>query len=279
MQDIEIIVPKPDIPTNVQKYVPQYGEDKVIKKHIDAGIPLCAIGPKGTGKTLSFASVAQEEKVPLIQFDCSESTKRGDLIGRFVLIGSEVKFQLGALPTALATAQSEGACILVLEELTALPPQQQKMLNQILDWRKHVYIPEIGKTFHSNGGKLLVAATTNPSTYAAVFELNEDLKSRLSILRYNYPKESVEMEIIKASVSPVIEEEAKNLITLARESREAVKEGRVDYALSPRDVCLTLQARNAYNNLKGAIKTTILNKYESQAEIDFMSQRIHSIFP
>ncbi|MEM2498282.1 MAG: MoxR family ATPase [Candidatus Nezhaarchaeales archaeon] len=112
-------------------YIPQREELRIIQAHLANGIPLLFVGPKGTGKTLAFAYFAFVTRTPIIQFDCSEGTKRLDLIGRFILQGDQVKYVLGALPTAISIANEVGKAILVLEEINALTPQMQKVLNQI----------------------------------------------------------------------------------------------------------------------------------------------------
>ena len=161
----------------------------------DNPTPLCFVGPKGTGKTLVIAHFAAENNIPLIQYDCSENTRKGDLIGRYVLRGDETAYQLGVLPTAIEIANEVKTCILVLEELNALAPNMQKQLNQLLDWRRHVFADN-GKTYRLNkGAKLLVCATMNPSTYGGVFELNEDLISRWGQVWVDYPTQKEEQSI------------------------------------------------------------------------------------
>ena len=110
----------------------------------DNPIPLCFVGPKGTGKTLVIAHFAAENNIPLIQYDCSENTRKGDLIGRYVLRGDETAYQLGVLPTAIEIANEVETCILVLEELNALAPNMQKQLNQLSASRLLTFSPIAG---------------------------------------------------------------------------------------------------------------------------------------
>ena len=61
--------------------------------------------------------------------------------------------------------------------MNALEPELQKLLNPLLDDRRH--ITANGKQFKlNNDAKLIVIATMNPSTYAGTSPLNEDLRSR-----------------------------------------------------------------------------------------------------
>jgi len=227
---------------DVPKYVPQWKELEIIDAHMDMEKPqgLLFVGPKGVGKTLSIAYYAYMNDIPLIQFDCSENTKRQDLIGRFLLIGDEVVYELGVLPTAIEVANQYGKAILVLEELNALTPNVQKQLNQVLDWRQHVYIPELGRTYYCNNdnkNKLLICATMNPSYYSGVYELNEDLRSRFAEYHFGYPSESKEHEILMRTTE--LPDELRNLIvTLAIETRKGVESGELSYALSTRDIVM-----------------------------------------
>jgi midasin (ATPase involved in ribosome maturation) len=145
------------LPPRGLKYVKQGRELDILESAFNSDTPVLFVGPKGTGKTLCVAYFAQEHSLPIIQFDCSESTKRYDLIGRFTKRGNEVVYILGDLAKAIVIANQayengyEGA-VLCLEEINALNPQTQKILNQLLDWRRHVYVQEINKTYKLQNG-------------------------------------------------------------------------------------------------------------------------------
>jgi len=286
--EVEIIKPKAEdfIPKNVPKYVPVNGEFDILMAHLESGIPVVFIGPKGTGKTLSIASFAYEHQVPLIQFDCSEDTRRQDLVGRFTIVDGEVKFILGVLPMAIEIANEYGVAILSLEELNALSPQMQKVLNQILDWRRHVYVPEIQKVYRlRDGARLLITGTMNPSTYGGVFELNEDLRSRFVEYHVNYPDKIHEKRILRElgiEIEP--EEVLEGLLLLAKETRKGWQSGELNYALSTRDLVLLGELYNTYKkrmDTEDALKlvlNTIVNKYDDEGERETLRQRIESIF-
>ena len=218
----------------------------------DNPTPLCFVGPKGTGKTLVIAHFASENKIPIIQYDCSENTRKGDLIGRYILRGDETGYQLGVLPTAIEVANEVGRTILVLEELNALAPNMQKQLNQLLDWRRHVFADN-GKTYTLNpGAKLLVCATMNPSTYGGVFELNEDLISRWAQIWVEFPSEKEERSIVdlngfKSELLPFNSEgtqvTTKQIWRLVGETRT---DDALSYALSPRDTVQLLLGYQSY---------------------------------
>ena len=240
-----VYVPSDDhlIPENVPKLVSteQIAELNVMfEAHMDSGLPFLIEGPKGTAKTLAIAKWCEENKVPLIQTDCSEQTKRYDFIGRFIPVNKEIVFQLGDLPRAVELANKHGKAVICFEEINALTPNMQKVLNQLLDWRSHVYVPEIGRTFTLNpGAKLMIASTCNPSTYAGTFELNEDLKSRLTIYKITYPDKAEEEHILDVLFEENIDEVSEYLgcfVELAKETRRGYNQNELSYALSTRDV-------------------------------------------
>ena len=227
----------------------------------DSPTPLCFVGPKGTGKTLVIAHFASENKIPIIQFDCSENTRKGDLIGRYILRGDETGYQLGILPTAIEVANEVGQAILVLEELNALAPNMQKQLNQLLDWRRHVFADN-GKTYTlDKGAKLLVCATMNPSTYGGVFELNEDLISRWAQIWVEFPSEKEERSIVdlngfKPELLPFNSDgtqvTTEQIWRLVNETRT---DDALSYALSPRDTVQLLLGYQSY--LSNIMKTKL----------------------
>ena len=284
----------------------------------DSPTPLCFVGPKGTGKTLVIAHFASENKIPIIQYDCSENTRKGDLIGRYILRGDETAYQLGVLPSAIELANETGQAILVLEELNALAPNMQKQLNQLLDWRRHVFADN-GKTYTLNkGAKLLVCATMNPSTYGGVFELNEDLISRWAQIWVEFPTETEEQQIanLNGFVQNILpysddgtQDTDEQIWRLVNETRTG--EG-LSYALSPRAIVQLLQGYESYlynvaktqfklekqeiqkMNEEGqpnpdlisagqyafrmALNAFVVGKYQDSSEKETIRQRIDSVF-
>jgi MoxR-like ATPase len=191
-------------------------------------------GPKGDGKTLSYVAWGAKDRAPLVMVECSEDTKTTNLHGSFFMRGKETGFVLGAIPTAIDVANEVGKCILGFEEVNALTPQIQKVLNAILDFRKSVSIPQIGRTYSLNpGAKLWVVATMNPSVYGGTYDLNEDLKSRMEEIEIDYPVPSQEREILKANCgNKVPDKMLDEIIRFAGQTRQKATQ----YALSSRDL-------------------------------------------
>lgn len=231
-------------------------------------------GPKGIGKSLSFAAFAAAMKCPLVVADCSEDMRRGNLIGSFVMEGSETPFVLGPLTTAFEIANEAGQCILCLEEINALTPQLQKVLNPATDFRRRLEVPEAQKAFLLKpDANLWIVGTMNTAVYGGVYALNEDLKSRFRILSLGYPPKEKEREIIRTVLGAGwnVMETITHVLTLAAETRTSSME----YALSTRDVVQLLEDIRLVGD-KDALRI-VRGKFEDN-DRNTVDQRIQSIF-
>jgi len=232
------------------------------------------VGPKGIAKTLSIASWAAQRSCPILTFDCSEDVRRSHLIGNYILRGDETPFVLGPLTTAIEIANERGECILCLEEINALTPQMQKVLNPLGDFRRRIEVPECSKVFRlREDARLWLCGTMNTSVYGGVYELNEDLKSRFRMVPLNYPtkkaEEAIIAEVVKASTVP--KATIKSILTLAHETRQKS----LDYALSTRDVVQIIEDIEA-SDLDTALRLAS-GKFEGQ-DRDVFLKRAKSTF-
>lgn len=237
---------------------------------------LVLVGPKGIGKSLSVASYAAVTDTKILTFDCSEDVRRSHLLGMFVLRGSDTPFVLGPLATAFEVANEAGSAILVLEEINALSPQMQKVLNSSLDFRRRIEVPEAGAVFQlEKGAKLWITGTMNTAVYGGVYELNEDLKSRVRLVPMDYPEVAQEQqilaEILRAQQIRVDPNTVNHVLTLAHETRQKS----LEYVLSTRDVVQILED-TSYVGLQRALWLAS-GKFEGD-DRDTIRERVQSIF-
>lgn len=228
------------------------------------------------GKSLSIASYAASKGIPLVTFDCSEDVRRAQLLGAYIIRGNETPFVLGPIPTAIEIANETGVCILVLEEINTLTPQMQKVLNAVSDFRRRVEINEAKVVYALKPeARLLIAGTMNHAGYGGVYDLNEDLKSRLNLLPLDYPSSAEEQKILAAYQKrhslQVTTSLITGVLTLAHETRQQAME----YALSTRDLTQLL-----YNMDKIGVPRSLWimsGKFEGRDRETFM-QRVKSVF-
>lgn len=238
--------------------------------------PLVLVGPKGIGKTLSVQSYAVKKDVPIITFDCSEDVRRSHLLGSYVLRGSETPFVLGPVTTAFEVANEVGHCILCFEELNALTPQMQKILNAVSDFRRRVEVPECKTVFRlKDGAKLWIAGTMNTAVYGGVYTLNEDLKSRFRMLQLEYPTPTEEEKIVLAAVNGAAGQVPKKVVDQAILLAHETRQQSLEYALSTRDV-VQLVEDFAYVGAERALQL-VLGKFEGDDRAT-VKQRMMSVF-
>lgn len=253
-------------------------------------------GPKGDGKTLSVITYAHATKTPIIIQECSEDTKKMDLMGSQTLLGDETIFTLGCIPAAIDAANEYGRAILLLEELSALTPQVQKQLNAVTDFRRQCSMPFLGKTYKLEADKYLwVVGTMNPSVYGGTYDLNEDLKSRFEELDLTYPEVGQERQVLQLACKHFIgakmptpyktldggvareiwhiDDTILNLvIKLAGETRQQA----TGYALSTRDLVRFVETIQLLG-IEKALQL-VLCKFEGDEDKGTMKKRISSIF-
>jgi len=233
---------------------------------------LILVGPKGIAKTLSIASWAGKGEYPIVTFDCSEDVRRSHLLGMFTLRGDESPFVLGPIPTAIEVANEVGHCILCFEEINALTPSVQKMLNAVGDYRRRIEIPECKRVFELQPeAQLWLCGTMNTAVYGGVYALNEDLKSRFRMLPVDYPSKGEETRIIKAVLDKAKPGTIKEVLTLAHETRQRS----LAYSLSTRDVVQILEDVG-HCGMEQALRLAS-GKFEG-TDRDFFKTRVQSIF-
>lgn len=234
-------------------------------------------GPKGAGKNANIEQFAAGLGVPLLTQPCCEDTSVRDLIGAFGVEGSDVYFQLGALPAAVDVANEEGGCILLLDEINTLPPTAQKILNAMCDYRQEVSIPKIGRSFRVAPDKRIwIVGTMNPN-YGGTYNLNEDFRSRFEFIEVNYMPKDKERELLHrqfpgGSPSAAERRNVELLHNLAGETRG----GAMEYALSTRDLVQFVQNLMRLGDLGRALKL-LEGKFEGENIQNFRA-RVGSTF-
>tara|TARA_Y100001938_G_C8077754_1_gene427195 strand:+ start:629 stop:1534 length:906 start_codon:yes stop_codon:yes gene_type:complete len=233
----------------------------------------------GLGKSLLTATFRKKlskdlgYEVPMVVVDCSEDTREYHLKGTLQGVGDYTPFVLGPIPAAIDLANEVGCCILNFEEISALTPGAQKVLNAVTDWRSGVYVPQVSKFFRLTKGKVIVVASMNPAAYGGVYTLNQDLRSRFR--EFVVPEPTVEQEVeILSTLCPGIEEGTlEKACQLAKESRTNV----FDYTLSTRDLVNFISDTTKFDGDLRIPLTCIASKFEG-SDRDTIEERIWGIF-
>ena len=245
--------------------------------------PYLIEGDKGLGKTLCVYDVAFAEQCHLVFHACSSGTRVGDLLGRLQVNENGSYFDLGILPRAILCANKYKKACLYLDEINALEPEVQKVLNPICDDRR--MITANNKQFRLNeGSTLVVIASMNPSYYAGVNQLTEDMRSRFIGDVWAYPSSKELGSLVDWTSIP---DKVKDpLLQLVQDTHSSRVKGDVEYVLSPRDVVQFTEVYRMWNkkgldammSLKRSIHTCLLVKYGDSTEREFVKTSAQDTF-
>lgn len=239
------------------------------------GDPIILKGPKGTGKTLAIEEFCATVGSPRVRITCHSETPISDLIGTYNISGGDSFLSGGAFTTAVDVANEYGACVLIVEEINALPPEMHTSLFSLCDFRRSVEVPKMGRLFKVNKGvNFWVVGTMNPG-YGGTYHLNEALQSRFNFAEVSYMDEADEKRLLEQSFSTPVHVTERRVIdalmTISGESRS----GEWDYALSLRDLVYLIRV---YEKLG---KERMLKILEAKFDVDHrdaIRKRIQSVF-
>lgn len=181
-------------------------------------LPVLIKGPTGTGKSRFVEFMAFTLKKKIITISCHEETSSTDLIGRFIIKGSETLWVDGPLTIAV----KEGA-IIYLDEIAEARPDVIVAIHSLTDHRRELYIDKLGITIKAHDDFMLVASF-NPGYQRGFKELKPSTRQRFIALSFQYPLPAIEAEII-VNETTVSEDDAKKLVNLGNKIRNLTELG------------------------------------------------------
>jgi len=175
-------------------------------------LPLLLKGPTGTGKSRFVEYMAYILGKDLVTVACHEETSATDLIGRFIIKGSETVWVDGPLTRAV----KQGS-IIYLDEIAEARPDIIVALHSLTDYRRILYIDKLGEELAAHPDFMLVASF-NPGYQKGFKELKPSTRQRFVSVSFEYPGQEVEKEILiqESSLDP---DTAKQVIKLASKIR------------------------------------------------------------
>ena len=273
-------------PIRFGKYIEMSNELSMLENAIENGLPFLMEGEKGVGKTMAVTEACAKTDTSLVTFSCSSGTTMGDILGREHLYNGDSVFQLGVLPTAIlcANKSKNKRAVLYLDELNALDPEIQKMLNPVIDDRRCIYVNNERYAL-DDGVKFTIIATQNPSYYSGVNPLNEDLRSRFVGKVIEYPTSDQIAQVI--DWTDIDEDNIQQpLLSLAVDTLSMKKESKIDYVISVRDIALFTKLYRSFLTMNlspeecliNAIECGLLIKYADAEEREVVRSRAQDTF-
>lgn len=199
-------------------YHPVGKEIEVFEQSYQNKIPFLLKGPTGTGKSRFIEYMASTLDKNLITIACHEETSSTDLIGRYIIKGTEAVWIDGPLTKAV----KEGA-IIYLDEIAEARPDVIVAIHSLTDHRRELYIDKLGTTIKAHTDFMLVASF-NPGYQKGFKELKPSTRQRFVALSFGYPSEKIEADIL-VNETEIDKAIAKKLVTIANKIRNLTELG------------------------------------------------------
>ena len=181
-------------------------------------IPVLLKGPTGCGKTRFVHHMAYSLKRPLITISCHEDLSASDLIGRFLIQGSEVFWSDGPM-----TAAVRMGAILYLDEVVEARKDTIVAIHSLTDHRRTLSIDKLAVNIQASPDFMLVISY-NPGYQSLLKELKPSTRQRFISLGFQYPSIEKEAGIIHTESGLDIEN-SKLLARMATKIRHLKERG------------------------------------------------------
>lgn len=177
-------------------------------------LPLLLKGPTGCGKSRFVEFMAERYNKKLITVSCHEETSAIDLIGRFVIKGTETIWVDGPL-----TKSVRENYWIYIDEIAEARPDVLVAIHSLTDYRRRLYIDKTNEELVA-GSDFMLIASYNPGYQGLGKEIKPSTKQRFVSIQFNYPVQDIEIEIILNEVNFKINDDiAKRLVMFANKVR------------------------------------------------------------
>jgi nitric oxide reductase NorQ protein len=184
-------------------------------------------GPTGCGKTRFLEHMAWRLDRPLVTVSCHEDLTSSDLVGRFLLEGSETVWQDGPLTRAV-----KAGAICYLDEIVEARTDSTVIIHPLTDHRRRLPLEKTGREVAAHPDFLLVISY-NPGYQTVLKDLKPSTKQRFVALNFDFPAEETERRILVNEVPGLEADAAARLVAVARKAR-ALKDHGLDEVTSTR---------------------------------------------
>jgi nitric oxide reductase NorQ protein len=193
-------------------YVPVANEEQVFRAAFRQGLSVLLKGPTGCGKTRFVEAMAHDLDRPLVTVACHDDLTTADLVGRFLLKGSETSWADGPLTRAVR----DGA-ICYLDEIVEARQDTTVVLHPLADHRRQLPIDRLGVTLDAAPGFCLVVSY-NPGYQSVLKDLKDSTRQRMIAIELDFPPPDVEEKIVIHEAG-IAQETAAQLVRLGQAIR------------------------------------------------------------
>jgi nitric oxide reductase NorQ protein len=211
---------------NQPYYLPTFHEVEVFTQAFHNRLPVLLKGPTGCGKTRFVEYMAWRLERPLIIVACHDDLTAGDLVGRYLIQGTDTVWMDGPLTRAV-----KAGAICYLDEIVEARKDTTVVIHPLADDRRILPIEKRGEIL-SAPPEFMLIISFNPGYQSIMKDLKPSTRQRFVSLDFRYPDEEKEMAIV-AEESGVDAEVARRLVRLGGMTRN-LKERGLDEGASTR---------------------------------------------
>ena len=207
------IVQTPQVGDVSPYYEPQGNEVAIFEAAYKRRLPIMLKGPTGCGKTRFLEYMAYQLKRALVTVSCHEDLTSSDLVGRFLLEGSDTVWHDGPLTRAVKVG-----AICYLDEIVEARTDSTVVIHSLTDHRRKLTIEKNGQEIDAHEDFMLVISY-NPGYQTVLKDLKPSTKQRFIAINFDFPAEDVERKILVKEVPGTKPEMAQQLVAIGRKSR------------------------------------------------------------
>jgi nitric oxide reductase NorQ protein len=252
-------------------YLPSSNEVEIFCQAFYNRLPVLLKGPTGCGKTRFVEYMAWRLNRPLITVACHDDLTSGDLVGRYLIQGSDTVWTDGPLTKAV-----RAGAICYLDEIVEARKDTTVVIHPLADDRRILPIEKRGEILAASPEFMLVISY-NPGYQSIMKDLKPSTRQRFVSLEFNYPQEDKEVAIV-AQESGVPQDIAKHLVTLGLMTRN-LKERGLDEGGSTRLLIHAAKLIRSGIDPKEACRASITNTLSDDEEMQLsIDEMVASLF-
>lgn len=207
-------------------YLSISNEIALFTKAYENRLPVLLKGPTGCGKTRFVEHMAWRLERPLITVACHDDLTSSDLVGRYLIKGSQTIWSDGPLARAVKTG-----ALCYLDEIVEARKDTTVVIHPLADDRRILPMEKRGEILTASPEFMLIISY-NPGYQSIMKDLKPSTRQRFVSLDFTYPDETKEVQIIMREAA-VPMETARCLRKLGEMTRN-LKERGLDEGASTR---------------------------------------------
>ncbi|MCV7398678.1 CbbQ/NirQ/NorQ/GpvN family protein [Mycobacterium fragae] len=173
-------------------YIANGNEVQLFEQAYRRHIPVMLTGPTGCGKTRLVEHMGLLLERPVVTISCHDDLTSSDLVGRFMVVGGDVRWTDGPLTKAV-----KAGAICYLDEVVEARHDSLAILHSLTDHRRVLYLDRAGEVVKAPDSFMLVCSY-NPAYRSSLKELKPSFRQRFATLHMSYLPPEREAEVIVA---------------------------------------------------------------------------------